>query len=180
MRIQTSEYLLLMLCLHIGDATCSSLVSDMMYLYMGCPLPNCLYCGLFLSWMHPYLLGMSIYGLSRGSLLLKLSCPFDINNVSFYRVLRNKNESKETLHKLVIISTWELFYNTTQVNRGKWFNFPSFQDSCTLLGDIKLQSSCRIDQVPCSWFLRQTIPRKSSPAHKDITASFLICWSFLF
>ena len=148
MRIQTSEYLLLMLCLHIGDATWSSLVSDMMYLYMGSPCIG-LYCGLFSSWMHPYLLGMSIYGLSRGSLLLKLSCPFDINNVSFYRVLRNKNESKETLHKLVIISTWELFYITAQVNRGKWFNFPSCQHSCILISDIKLQSCCRIAQLPC-------------------------------
>lgn len=152
MRIQTSEYLLLMLCLHIGDATCSSLVSDMMYLYMGSPpppLPVLWAVFFFLSWMYPYLLGMSIYGSSRGSLLLLLSCPFDINNVSFYRILRNKNESKEILHKLVIINTRELFYNTAQVNIGKWFNFPSCQDSCLLLGDIKLQSSFRIDQLPC-------------------------------
>lgn len=145
---------------------CYMLFSGIWYdvlIYGESPPPIACIVGCFLSWMHPYLLEMSIYGLSRGSLLLKLSCPFDINNVSFYRVLRNKNESKETLHKLVIISTWELFYNTAQVNRGKCFNFPSYQDSYTLLGDIKLQSSCRIDQVPCSWFLRQTIPRKSSP-----------------
>lgn len=57
-----------------------------------------LYHSVFISQTHPELLASFICGLSRRRLPLKLYCLVDVDNVSAYRVLMNKNEHKEIIH----------------------------------------------------------------------------------